>query len=203
MCCGRFSQIPCVNPHPLHQALLVSTSRIRRVPDVAAGAVYTMKAGLMREVRRQLSSHIIDDAAGAADLAAIYSLSDPRDVRTVRYVGQTTAPRRRYLQHLNTARLWIPDALPWWIASPRLRPLYLWIRELYRDGNRLPIMLISARVPEGEEPLVAERARILECLSQQLPLLNVERERTARPARRGKLPRPCIIAPRHQQGARA
>ena len=39
-----------------------------------------------------------------------------RDVRQVRYVGQTRDPRRRFSQHLNVARLWLPDELPWWVA---------------------------------------------------------------------------------------
>ncbi len=86
-----------------------------------------------------------------------------------------TAPRRRLLQHLGTARLWLPDELPWWVPSPRLRPLYQWMRELYRDGGRLPVMVVSAWVGKAEARL-AERVHIEQCLERALPLLNVERE---------------------------
>src|SRR4051812_37777674 len=89
------------------------------------------QAELSRYVRRHIGSHLCDDSAMPANGIAIYSLSDPRDVRHIRYVGQTSSPRRRFLQHVNTARLWLPDEVPWWVASPKLRPLYTWLRELY------------------------------------------------------------------------
>ena len=57
-----------------------------------------------------------------------------------------------------------------------MRPLSQWIRELYRDEFRLPVMVISAWVPTLEGARVAERIRIHECLQQQLRLLNVESE---------------------------
>ncbi len=85
-------------------------------------------------------------------------------------------PRRRFLQHLNSARLWIPDEQPWWIESPILRPLYTWIRELYRDDLRLPTMVVSTWTTTTPAARLAERARIFECLAQRLPLLNVETE---------------------------
>jgi hypothetical protein len=118
---------------------------------------------------------------------AIYSLSDPRDIRLIRYIGQTSAPRRRFLQHLNTARLWLPDETPWWIKSPKLRPLYDWIRQLYGDGYRLPTMVVHQWVTE--QPRTAERLHIQQCLSNNLPLLNVETEwlqklRQAKPERK-------------------
>jgi hypothetical protein len=134
------------------------------------------KAQLTRHFRKQLPSHLVDDSGIEASGTAIYSLSDPRELRTIRYVGQTNAPRRRFLQHLNTARLWMPDETPWWVHSPKLRPLYSWIRELYRDDRRLPVMLISTWVEIGDRARVPERTRIYECLAQQLPLLNVETE---------------------------
>ena len=58
-----------------------------------------------------------------ASLYTIYTLSDPRDLRQVRYVGQTSAPRRRLLQHLNAARLWLPDERPWWIKDEKAAPV--------------------------------------------------------------------------------
>jgi hypothetical protein len=122
-----------------------------------------------------LDVQLYDDSGVAAGEVAIYALSDPRDLREVRYIGQTRAPRRRLQQHLSTARLWLPEQTPWWVKSPRLRPLYEWIRELYREGERLPVMVICAWV-EATQARVAEREHICGCLERQLPLLNVEGE---------------------------
>lgn len=108
---------------------------------------------------------------------ALYTLSDPRDVRTVRYVGQTRAPRRRYQQHVAAARLGLAGEMPWWVIKPALRPLYEWLRELWSEGGRLPVMVVVAWVPEDGKPLLAERELIRELLSRGLPLLNVEAER--------------------------
>ena len=147
----------------------------------AAGAEATSayptlsQAQLTHYVRARLAEHLFDESDVSAAGVAIYSLSDPRNVREIRYVGQTIAPRRRLLQHLNTARLWLPDQLPWWIKSPKLRPLYGWIRQLYRDGGRLPVMVICDWV-DRTAARHAERARICECLEQQRPLLNYESE---------------------------
>jgi hypothetical protein len=137
---------------------------------------YLSKSELTRHIRRQLGSHIHDDSGASGEGTAIYWLSDPRDIQHVRYVGQTRGPRRRFLQHLSTARLWLPDEKPWWVQSPKLRPLYEWIRELHRDDLRLPVMVISAWVETTTQARVAERTRILECLEQRLSLLNFESE---------------------------
>jgi hypothetical protein len=133
------------------------------------------RAQLQRELRGRLTAQLYDESATQAAGVAIYSLSDPRDIRAIRYVGQTVAPRLRLLQHLGVARLWLPDERPWWVRSPRLRPLYTWIREMYRDERRLPVMVVSAWV-ERFQARAAERARIHECLQRQLPLLNFEEE---------------------------
>ena len=134
------------------------------------------KAELSRFLRREVDSHLVDDSRATPQGTAIYRLSDPRDIQQVRYVGQTGAPRRRFLQHLTTARLWLPDEKPWWVQSPKLRPLYEWIRELHRDELRLPVMVVSAWVTTTAQARLAERSHILDCLSRQLPLLNVEAE---------------------------
>jgi hypothetical protein len=126
--------------------------------------------------RRHVLTHLYDDSGIEPCGTAIYSLSDPRDLRHVRYVGQTGAPRRRFLEHLNTSRVWLPDERPWWVRSPKLRPLYGWIRELYQDGLRLPVMVVTGWVQNVSDARVAERMRIYECLQQRLPLLNVETE---------------------------
>ena len=123
--------------------------------------------------RTPLDAQLYDDSGVPRGDVAIYALSDPRDLRAIRYVGQTRAPRRRLRQHLSTARLWLPEQTPWWVKSPRLRPLYEWIRVLYRDGERLPVMVICAWVG-ATRARTAEREHICACLERQLPLLNVE-----------------------------
>ena len=133
-------------------------------------------AQLNRLIRRRAAQLLIDESGAAPEGTAIYALADPRDLRTPRYIGQTRAPRRRLLQHLAQARLWLPDERPWWIKQPRLRPLYDWVRELHRDESRLPAMIVSEWVPAGEDARTVERARILEGLAREWPLLNYERE---------------------------
>jgi hypothetical protein len=123
-----------------------------------------------------MASLIQDDSAMATDAFAIYTLSDPRDGREVRYVGQTRSPTKRFLQHINTARLWLPDEAPWWFKPSELRPLYEWIRELHRDEYRLPLMIITAWAATAREARDIERRRIFEHLSQKRALLNVEAE---------------------------
>jgi len=135
----------------------------------------------MRAIRRRLVTHLYDDSAAKPLGIAIYSLADPRDLRAVRYVGQTGAPRRRLLEHLRIARLWLPAELPWWVAAPRQRPLYHWIRRLYGDGGRLPVMVVAAWV-EAAEARRAERQQIGRCLQRGLPLLNFEMELLGRRA---------------------
>ena len=140
---------------------------------VTAPAVSLSQVQVSRLIRARLDQLLVDDSSTPPLEAALYTLSDPRDLRCVRYVGQTRSPRRRLLQHLNGAKLWLPDELPWWEKDPELRPLYEWIRELFRDGTRLPIMIITSWVP-GAEARVAERRMIMESLSDGLPLFNME-----------------------------
>ncbi len=127
-------------------------------------------------VRRHVREQLYDESGMSTHGVAIYILSDPRSLRDVRYVGQTSSPARRFLQHLKTARLWLPDDVPWWVQSPKLRPLYNWIRELYTDEYRLPVMVVSAWADSVREARVAERALIVECLRERRRLLNVEME---------------------------
>lgn len=129
-------------------------------------------ASLQRELRRRLHLYLFDEAGVTPAGTAIYSLADPREVRVSRYIGQTAQPSRRLMQHLRTARLWLPDETPWWVETPRLRPLYRWIRELHREEGRLPVMVVHAWV-EAQHAQRAERDRIQICLERQLPLLNV------------------------------
>jgi len=129
---------------------------------------------LSRLIRTRLPGLLVDESGGSGS-HAIYTLSDPRDLRCVRYVGQTRAPRRRLLQHLQTARLWLPDEVPWWFAAPELRPLYDWIRELHRDEYRLPAMLITAWTDSAATARLTERELILHHLRERQELLNVER----------------------------
>jgi hypothetical protein len=132
------------------------------------------KAQLSRRFRASLGSHLVDATDGAGQGIAIYTLSDARELRVARYVGRTADPRRRLLQHLSTARLWMPDDVPWWIVSPRLRPLYGWIRELYREGERLPVMLVADWIEDSALAGSVERAFIERCLAERQPLLNFE-----------------------------
>ncbi len=145
------------------------------MPDRGEGAASeSSRAQLAREVRRRAAS-LIHDASGTEGLgAAIYTLADPRDVRCPRYVGRTLAPRRRFAQHLHTARLWVPDEHPWWIKEERLRPLYAWLRELYADERRLPAMLVQAWV-DPAAAAASERTLIVDCTRRGCSLLNVER----------------------------
>ncbi|HEY1873404.1 MAG TPA: hypothetical protein VGG67_03265 [Steroidobacteraceae bacterium] len=129
-------------------------------------------ATLQRELRRRLHLCLFDESGVTPAGTAIYSLADPREARIIRYIGQTAQPPRRFMQHLRTARLWLPHERPWWIAAPRLRPLYHWIRDLYSEEGRLPVMLVHAWVEARHAPL-AERDHIRMCLERQLPLLNI------------------------------
>jgi hypothetical protein len=130
----------------------------------------------IRDCRRH---NIIDQTGVAPGEVAIYTLSDPRDVRLVRYVGQTRNPPSRLTQHLHAARLWLPDELPWWIRQEELRPLYTWIRELHGDGGRLPVMFVvgwtTAQLARRDE-----RRFIRQFVADGLPLLNHEADAFSR-----------------------
>lgn len=124
--------------------------------------------------RAAVRTHIYDQGSGLDGATAVYTLADPRDARCPRYVGQTRDLRRRFMQHVQSARLWLPDDVPWWVRSPKHRPLYSWIRALYRDDGRLPFMCVVERVEVGSDPLIAERSAILRMLAEGARLLNVE-----------------------------
>jgi hypothetical protein len=137
------------------------------------------RAQIARYIRSHVAAQVYDESGLPPHGTAIYTLSDPRELRLVRYVGQSRAPKRRFLQHLNTARVWLLADTPWWIKNPRLRPLSQWIRQLYLEEMRLPTMVICDWVDSTAAARLAERARICECLENQLQLLNVEAEHTA------------------------
>lgn len=134
------------------------------------------KHQLGRYVRQRLPDLLLDESGAPAAGVAIYTLSDPRDLRCVRYVGQTRSPQRRLLQHIHTARLWLPDEVPWWFGAPKLRPLYEWIRALHRDEHRLPVMLVTAWSASVRAARLAERELILQHLGRQQELFNMERD---------------------------
>lgn len=119
-----------------------------------------------------MAFHLYDDSGGGVG-QAVYTLSDPRDLQRVSYVGQTASPQRRYLQHVNQARLWLPNETPWWIKRPQLRPLYEWIRQLYEDERRLPVMIVRLWA-EPSQARSLERELISTHLAEGMPLLNVE-----------------------------
>jgi hypothetical protein len=135
---------------------------------------------LAHRLRQHVARELIDDSCLAPVGTAIYSLADPRDLRLTRYIGQTSSPRRRFLQHLNCARLWLPDERPWWIVQPKLRPLYDWLRELHAQDGRLPTMVVHDWTSSLRAARLAERARICDALAHRLPLLNVECETQGR-----------------------
>jgi hypothetical protein len=136
---------------------------------------WKMRLGSLRKSAFVVArSHVHGDSDGPAGGTAVYTLADPRDVRCPRYVGQTRNPRARFAQHLQKARLWLPDEVPWWVRSPKHRPLYVWIRALNRDGGRLPFMWVEDWVEPGADALVAERAAIVRWLARGAALLNVE-----------------------------
>jgi hypothetical protein len=129
-------------------------------------------ADLQQLLRRRLPQHLYDESGVAPTGTAIYSLADPREVRASRYVGQTASPCRRLMQHVQTARLWLPYETVWWVKVPRLRPLYHWIRELYGQEARLPVMIVHGWV-DAQQARGAEADYIRICLERECPLLNV------------------------------
>jgi hypothetical protein len=133
------------------------------------------KTQISRRIRNRIDEYLFDDSGVSPNGTAIYTLSDPRDIRLVRYVGQTASPHRRFMQHIDSAKLWLPDETPWEMTPAKLRPLYEWIRELYRDEFRVPVMVIVAWT-ECRDALLEERNYIYRCLRDELPLLNWERE---------------------------
>src|SRR5688572_21339691 len=139
-----------------------------------SAAPYPAPSDFGRFVRARLPSQLYDESGAAAQGTAVYLLADPRDLRAVRYVGQTRAPRRRFLQHVRTARVWVPDELPWWVIAHRHRPLYEWIRALFRDEQRLPVMIVIAWHELAAEATFAERGLIQDSLLRGMHLLNVE-----------------------------
>jgi hypothetical protein len=134
-----------------------------------------MQYEISRRVRSRIAAHTLVVTDTEPNEAAIYALADPRDLEQVRYIGQTRSPRSRFLQHMNEARLWLPDEVPWWVKSPQLRPLYHWIRQLYADEQRMPIMMIVAWT-QAALARQEEGRHIREYLRHQIPLLNSETE---------------------------
>jgi hypothetical protein len=134
------------------------------------------RTSLARLTAQHVRQELYDDSGMDPVGIAIYSLADPRDLRVPRYVGQTSSPRRRLLQHIRMARLWLPDETPWWVKQPALRPLYEWLRELHSGEHRLPTMIIHSWTATPKQARFAERARIYDALTQQHPIFNVERE---------------------------
>lgn len=125
-------------------------------------------------LRRRLGVLVCDTSDAERSGVALYTLSDPRDVRAVRYVGQSSAPMRRYRQHVRAACLAQEGPGPWWFRQPHLGPLYEWIRALHADGGRLPFMLITNWVPSVEAARLLERSLIAAHRAAGCALLNCE-----------------------------
>lgn len=147
------------------------------------------RLALLRRIRQARQHNIIEPPNVDRGDVAIYTLADPRDVAVARYVGQTRNPESRLSQHVNAARLWLPDERPWWIKPPELRPLYLWIRELYADDGRLPMMVIAGWA-DADRARGDERKVVRDLLAVGVPLLNAE----------AGIVRARGVAPRRQYG---
>ena len=154
---------------------MLTSSEATAAAAEEGGARALDRAQLTRYLRAHLPGHLCDVSGATPEGIAIYCLCDPRELAAPRYVGQTRHPRRRLQQHVAAARLWLPDERPWWVRSAKLRPLYEWLRELFRDEGRLPVMVVHDWVADAAAR-AAERTRICACLERQLPLLNFEYE---------------------------
>lgn len=141
-------------------------------------------AEITRRLRREVGVLVCDDSQRPPEGIALYTLSDPRDVRAVRYVGQSRAPARRYGQHVRAACLWLCVPTPWWVRRPHLVPLYTWIRALHEDGARLPFMLVTHWVPALEQARALEQSLIAAHRAAGCALFNCEALRPPRSARR-------------------
>jgi hypothetical protein len=133
---------------------------------------------LALRLRAALEHNIIERADLPRGDVAIYTLADPRDVRNARYVGQTRNPQARFAQHVNAARLWLPDEKPWWVRPPELRALYAWMRELYADDGRLPMMMVAGWA-DADRARGDERKVIRDLLAEGALLFNHEARRMA------------------------
>jgi hypothetical protein len=169
---GRVARkgVPDVRCHEAH-ALAVAQGARGTLWTTAVRDVWMNQ--LSKSIRSRCAAHILEVSDSAPNEAAIYALADPRDIEQVRYIGQTRSPRARLLQHMAEARPSLPDESPWWVKSPHLRPLYTWIRELYAQEQRLPLMMLVAwtSAPEARQE---EGTYIREYLRNQIPLLNWE-----------------------------
>lgn len=125
-------------------------------------------------LRRHLGVLICDTSDAERVGVALYTLSDPRDVRAVRYVGQSSAPTRRYRQHVRAACLAQDGARPWWLRQPHLGPLHEWIRALHADGGRLPFMLITNWAPSVAAARLLEQSLITAHRAAGCALFNCE-----------------------------
>lgn len=143
------------------------------------------------QLRRLAPGLVCDISDGERAGVALYTLSDPRDVRAVRYVGQSRAPLRRYGQHVRAACLELDVPPPWWLRQPHLGPLQEWIRALHADGERLPFMLITHWAPSVGAARVLEQSLIRAHQARGCALLNCEALREPGPRPRSKKERPA------------
>jgi hypothetical protein len=98
-------------------------------------------------VRRQIDSHLVDWSGKRAGTFAVYGLTDAPDSDPIDYIDITVNPQRRLLQHWMAARLWQSQRSADRITSSTLRPLCHWIRDLYEQQQRLPVMVIYEWLP--------------------------------------------------------
>jgi hypothetical protein len=129
----------------------------------------------LRQRLRAALPQLMHDVSGCEPAGiALYALADPRDVRALRYIGQTGSPARRYRQHVRAACLGAGTDRPWWICEPHLLALHRWIHALHADGNRLPFMLVTHWTATIADARALERQLILEHIAAGHELLNRE-----------------------------
>lgn len=164
---------------------------MRSSDEVIGKSGRILRAGVVGRLRRLLPGLVCDVSDGERAGVALYTLSDPRDVRAIRYVGQARAPLRRYGQHVRAACLELDVPAPWWLRQPRLGPLHEWIRALHADGGRLPFMLITQWTLSVAAARVLEQSLIRSHLADGSALLNFEALREPGPRPRSKPNRPA------------
>ncbi|MEO7386500.1 MAG: GIY-YIG nuclease family protein [Gammaproteobacteria bacterium] len=147
---------------------------------------HPVQQSFIAELRRRLAPLLVDASPAGppahSDGFAIYTLADPRQVVAPRYVGQSRRPSRRFIQHVMAAHSarqssLSPVEVPWWYAPLELQPLHHWIRDLSRDGGRLPCMMVHDWVATEADARQAERRLIADCLQSGHSLFNVEARR--------------------------
>lgn len=95
----------------------------------------------------QIDAHILDLSPKRSGAFAVYGLAEDGNRERVQYLDFTVNPQRRLLQHWMSPRLWLSRRAADRITSSTLQPLCHWIRALYEQKQRLPVMAIYEWLP--------------------------------------------------------